>query len=183
MKKVYLFFVILLSGIIFTSCASIPKPLTDEPSEVSFYFKGNGASVLTFWKKLETADGPKSKRFSVGGNSRAALMMNMSFKKPYVQKIKLDPGIYYLDSFQIVTSGGYILSQGGHYSKRNGWDEAANAPLWLSFEVKPNKDIVLPEVEIVPISLSNDKNFEFEFKIDNDEDNVFTIGTGVKNSI
>jgi hypothetical protein len=157
------------------SCAT-NSVKTENPAFVSFDFEGNGKSALTFWRKINS-DGTKGSVFSVGGNTRVALMMNNGFKNPKSETIKLDVGTYYLDSFQIDYSNGYIVSEGKHYLMRNGWDKKNNKPYFLAFTVKEGETLVLPKVKVVAKTIGRNAIFRFEFE---DENNVFTIGDKAK---
>ncbi|MCL2485213.1 MAG: hypothetical protein FWF00_03075 [Endomicrobia bacterium] len=176
MKKIVLLMFSILIGL--SACATVPKPSKEAQSAaVTFYFSGNGLSALTFWRKIND-DGSKGKRFSVGGASKASLLMNGGFKKPFEETIDLEAGTYYLDSFQISAKDGFIVSQIGHYLSRNGWDDAENKPKYLSFTVEGGKDLVLPKVEIIPVR-KDKKSIVCRFKITPDDTDVFTIGTFV----
>jgi hypothetical protein len=174
MKKIFILMFLVSIFFIF-GCATY-SPKTTNPAKVSFYFEGNGKSVLTFWRKINS-DGTKGQIFSVGGNSNMALVMNMRFKKPYSQTIILDEGTYYLDSYQIANGNGFIISQKGHYTQRNGWDKETNQPLYLSFNVKAGEQLILPKVKLLPKEEGNDFLVKFEFE---DPNGIFTVGKKVK---
>ena len=158
------------------ACATVPKA-SDDASEVTFYFESGGKSVLTFWKKIND-NGSKGKVFSVGGNSQFGLMMNSGFKAPYAETIKLAPGTYYLDSLQVATASGFVVSQGKQYALRNGWDDADNKPLYLSFTVIDGQDLVLPKVEVIPVRQADKKGYYvFKFVINGESGDVFTFGS------
>lgn len=150
-----------------SSCGTVPTPTSKNPAEVTFRFKEtvaykNGASednsVLTFWRKIEE-DGKKSGRIAVG----------KAFRLYDPTTIQLDPGTYYLDSFQVGSSqNSFCVSQGGHYLTRNGWDDAANKPYYLSFTIKEGDVLELPEV----VFNSDCKSAAFK-----DPKNVFTVGS------
>ena len=166
MKKILAFTCIVLV----TACAMTPTPKSDYPADVTFQFKSyNDDSALTFWRKIES-NGGKGDRFSIGGASRTALMMNMGFSsfEPVAQQ--LDPGTYFLDSFQASSSvggaGGFCLSESGHYMFRNGWDDANNKPLYLSFSVEEGQKLTLPMVQF-------DENCNASFS---DPEKIFTVG-------
>jgi hypothetical protein len=172
MKKLIILFLFFSILFVFTGCAKY-SPKTTNPAEVTFHFEGNERSALTFWRKLD-ANGKKGQIFSVGGNSKAKLMMNSGFKKPYSDTIMLDEGMYYLDSYQIVSGNGFIVSEGTHYTRRNGWDKEANAPLYLSFEVKSGQKLTLPKVNIIVKRESKDK---FLTKLEYEDPNkIFIAG-------
>lgn len=155
------------------ACAMAPKPQSENSAQVTFKFSGSGYSALTFWRKLND-DGTAGKRFSVGGNSRSALMLNMSFKKPFATTLTLDPGTYYLDSFQIEHASGYVVSENKHYAARNGWDQQNQRPYYLSFTVKAGEHLTLPEVDInVQVKAKNNVINRFEFE---DPKGIFTVG-------
>lgn len=124
-------------------------------SKVSVNFYNENSSVLTFWRRID-GNVEKGKRFSLCGGSKFSLFFNLGFKKPFTDTVKLLPGTYYLDSFQIGFNP-FILSQRGHFLFRNGWDEENNKPMYLSFRVEEGKDLVLPKIEIVAIPIENKK--------------------------
>jgi hypothetical protein len=169
MKKIsFVLTVLFLTGLF--SCVSIPKS-SENGSSITFYFESEGRTVLTFWRKINE-DGSKGKRFSIGGGSKMALIMNSGFGKPYSQTVKLDAGTYYLDSFETVS----IVSQKAHYASRNGWDDENNKPLYMSFTISDNQNIVLPKVEIIPVRQEN-KKYLYNFKMGSDNKDIFTLGT------
>lgn len=169
MKKILIFisFLVLIS-----SCAMPPKPTTKNPARVTFNFSGNGKSALTFWRKLND-DGTKGGVFSVGGSSRTALMLNTGFSYPYSETVTLDAGTYYMDSYQIATNNGFIVSQNAHYLLRNGWDKEKNKPFYLSFTIKDGENVILPRVEM---NAEPGSFIKIKFNY-NDENKIFTIGT------
>ncbi|MFC1659685.1 hypothetical protein ACFL0U_03910 [Pseudomonadota bacterium] len=170
MKK--LLYLIILSCFL-SSCASY-KPQTQEGVDVTFYFEGNGKSALTFWRRIDE-NGKVGKRFAVGGNEGFALFFNSGFRYPYSTTLKLDPGTYYLDSYQVVYDNGFVVSEGGHYMTRNGWDKENNKPIFLSFKVKKgSKSVTLPMVNIEVQNTGNNKAIgKFNFK---DPNSIFTVG-------
>lgn len=174
MKKILFCLVTML---LVASCA-MNSVKTTNPAQVSFNFEGNGYSALTFWRKINP-DGSKGSVFSVGGNSRANLMLNMGFKQPQTEIMNLDAGTYFLDSFQITDTetGGFIVSEGKHYLFRNGWDKGKNKPHFLSFTVKEGETLTLPKVVILAKKDGSNATFRFEFE---DKDNVFTVGEKAK---
>jgi len=174
--KVVKLSVICFIFIFLSACATVPKA-PEDASEVTFYFESGGKSVLTFWKKINT-DGSKGKVFSVGGNSRTALIMNSGFKDPYAETIKLASGTYYLDSLQVQTASGFIASQDKNYNFRNGWDDENNKPLYLSFTVVEGKNLVLPKVEVVPVKQADKKGYYvFRFIVAGNGEDMFTFGS------
>jgi len=165
-----------------SSASSEAKTSKSKPpvSNVIFDFSSEKAvSVLTFWRKIGD-DGKKGKRFSV------------AFKKPFDYSAKprikrLAPGTYYLDSFQVTYDRYFVVSQGGHFLLRNGWDDEENKPKYLSFTVKENEEIILPGVEIIVFEDIKKatlggyfiaQGIGFNFITPNND--IFTIGTSVK---
>jgi hypothetical protein len=143
MNKVLLLFVSLC---ILIGCAMKPT-VTENSQPVVFQFKSSykNLNVITFFRKIE-ADGTKGDRFMIG-QSQANALMNMPVGAFAPETVLLEPGTYYLDSFQVsVDDSTFCVSEKGHYSQRNGWDDAANQPLFLSFTVKHGESLVLPEV-------------------------------------
>ena len=165
-----------LIAIIFAVSCATNSVKTNNPAQVVFDFEGNEKLALTFWRKINP-DGTKGSVFSVGGASKSALMLNMGFKDPEQETIKLDAGTYFLDSFQIVDSNGFIVSEGKHYLLRNGWDKDKNKPYFLSFSVKEGETLVLPKVKIIAKKDGKNAIFRFEFV---DKNNIFTIGEKAK---
>lgn len=164
-------YIILVTAFLLTSCATYSVK-TPDPATVTMKVEHNGDSVLTFWRKIN-ADGTKGQRFSVGGNSTFALFMNMGFKKAYSSTLKLDEGTYYMDSYDIDLGYGHLLSQGGIFFLRNGWDDKNSKPLYISFSVKRNQHLVLPTIDI-EVKQENGKNLvKFHF---DDKEGVYTVG-------
>ncbi|MDR2884060.1 MAG: hypothetical protein LBV09_03025 [Deferribacteraceae bacterium] len=155
MKQLLVLSVLLLSfSIFFTACAAKSPVSQDTPqadktlSQVIFNFKSsyNDRSVLTFWRKIE-ADGTKGERFFVGGGTTFSLMMNLPFPPFAPKTVELEAGRYYLDSYQVPIEGGkYCVSEGTHYTQRNGWDDTKGQPKYLSFTVEEGSGLTLPEV-------------------------------------
>lgn len=151
MKKTVFLLIMPVLILLNSGCATVPKPSSDvQTSAITFYFFAKDHSALTFWRKIND-DGSKGKRFSVGGSSKASLFMNSGFSKPFEQTVNLEPGTYYLDSFQIVVKEGFLVSQNKHFAMRNGWDDTNKKPLYLSFTIEEGKDLILPQIEIIPV--------------------------------
>ncbi|MDR1160318.1 MAG: hypothetical protein LBK69_06815 [Syntrophomonadaceae bacterium] len=153
------------------ACATVGNKSAN-PSKVGFNFQSeNGIAALTLWKKLND-DGTTSSAFAIGV-TKAKLLMNSSFPKAYTYEEKLDPGYYFMDSYQVSIGGGdYILSENKHYLRRNGWDKENNKPYYLAFRVEEEKDLSLPVVTIIPIPADNRTAFKF-----NDAEHIFILGT------
>jgi hypothetical protein len=147
-----------------------PKSSTSQASDVSIYvYSKDAVDVLTFWRKIND-DGSKGGRFTI--------KFAAPYKNGYERVVKLDPGVYYLDSFQIDYKGTFIVSQGGHFLTRNGWDDSQKQPKYLSFTVSENQNIILPKVEIIPTIDEKGKSAVFSFKLDSDENSeMITLGT------
>jgi len=177
MKKVVLLMMLILIGL--SACATAPSiPKGAKSSEVTFYFYGNDLSALTFWRKIND-DGSKGKRFSVGGTSQFGLIMNSGFKKPFEENINLEAGTYFLDSFQVSTKDGFVVSQGKNYALRNGWDDDNKKPLYMSFTVEEGKDLILPRIEIIPIRSEN--GYEIvSFRLSGGDASALTFGSLVQ---
>jgi hypothetical protein len=170
MRLLYaLLFLFVVMGVV--ACAMKPK-VDGNASSVTFRFKSSyDQNVLTFWRKIE-ADGTKGDRFSVGV-PQFSLLMNFSYPAYSPETVQLAPGTYYLDSYQVPISladyraardaeddkardkdgpvflsfngDEYCVSEKGHYTTRNGWDDAKGQPFLLSFIVD-HGDVLLPEV-------------------------------------
>jgi hypothetical protein len=145
MSKNMVLTIVVILGL--AACAGKPSVESENPANVVFRFQSeNGDSVMTFWRKIES-DGTKGKRFMVGVSQGRALM-NMPFPKYSPESLRLDPGTYFLDSYQAVVSGkpgiAYCISQSGHYSSRVGWDDADKKPLYMAFSIKEGQDLTLP---------------------------------------
>jgi hypothetical protein len=140
MKTNYILSLIAVAGL--TACAMQAKIQSDNPASVTFSIKGkNDSNALTFWRKID-ANGKKGRRFSLG-QSQAASFMNAGLPEFAPETINLDPGTYYLDSYQ--ASG--CVSENTHFMMRNGWDDANNKPLYMSFTVSEGQTLNLPIVE------------------------------------
>lgn len=167
MKKLLL----IVAALVLSACASVPKPQSANPAKVTLQFKSvYGRSVIAFWRKIED-DGVKGDRFLTGQSQFAAMVLNKlpSAYKPQV--LSLNAGTYYLDSFQVDRAAGiFCVSQPGHYTGRNGWDDAAQKPFYLSFTVKEGQVLVLPEV-----TFDGDCGVSFE-----GTQAVFTVGSRLK---
>jgi hypothetical protein len=131
-------------------CAMQPAIKSDNPANITMRFKSeNNKSVMTFWREMK-ADGTKGSRFMVGVD-RGTALMNMNFAGYAPNVVQLDPGAYFLDSYQAPVSSkpgvAYCVSQGGHYMTRNGWDDENKRPVYMSFIVKENQNLTLPMVQ------------------------------------
>ena len=160
------FMLIFLSALVLCSCATKPKVVSEHSSTVVINTKSsyNDTAVLTFWRKIE-ADGTKGKRFS-SGISQMTGILNMNFPKAKPDTVPLDPGTYFLDSYQVPMGGGKdCISEGVHYTARNGWDDKNNAPHYVSFTVKEGQTLNLPEIIFTGCAAEFDNT-----------DNVYTTG-------
>jgi hypothetical protein len=129
-----------------SACSMMPTATPENAASVTFGLKDtDGESVLTFWRKID-ANGEKGSRFSIGGTSKVGLIMNMGFDSYAPIAKELAPGTYFLDSFQVNSGQKFCTSEGGHYMLRNGWDDATNKPLFVSFTVKENQNLTLPVI-------------------------------------
>lgn len=170
MKKLLLVVSILLSA-----CASAPKPQGSgpqgpSPARVTVQLKSaSGLSVIAFWRKIEEG-GVKGERLLTGQSKFAAMVLNKPPAPFKPHRLNLAAGTYYLDSFQVDRPGGFCVSQAGHYTGRNGWDDAAQKPFYLSFTVQEAQVLVLPEV-----TFDGDCVASFE-----DAQAVFTVGDRLK---
>ncbi|MGJ4748446.1 hypothetical protein ACQV5M_18950 [Leptospira sp. SA-E8] len=164
MKKLLL----IVAALVLSACASAPKPQGANPAKVTLQFKSvYGKSIIAFWRKIEE-DGVKGDRFLTGQSQFAAMVLNSPPSKYKPQVLTLNAGTYYLDSFQVDRPDNILcVSQRGHYTGRNGWDDAAQKPFYLSFTVKEGQVLVLPEV-----TLDVDCVASFE-----DTQGVFTVGS------
>jgi hypothetical protein len=140
MKVKHMLPIIAVAGL--TACVMQAKIQSDNPASVTFSMKGkNDRNALTFWRKIDSS-GAKGSRFSMG-QSQAASFMNSGLPEFAPETIKLDPGTYYLDSYQ--SSG--CVSEHTRFMMRNGWDDANNKPLYMSFTVSEGQTLNLPIVE------------------------------------
>lgn len=170
MNRLFRMLFICLGLFFVLSCAGKPDVTTESPSVVVFQFTSdyNNTSMLSFWRKIEVG-GEKGPRFSIGV-SQAKLFMNSSFPKYAPVTMKLDPGTYYLDSFEVPVSGKVnCLSEKKHFKSRNGWDDAAQQPLFLSFTVEEGQHLILPQVVFSGCTASF-----------TDEENIFTVGRALE---
>ncbi len=169
LKNLFCLCIMLLAMFVFSGCA--PKVRSDNPATVTFQFENEGNNVLTFWRKME--NGQKSSAFPVGVSGMALAFNSSSFStfEPYT--MQLDPGIYYLDSFQ-VNLGKIYVSQAGHFSTRNGWDDTANSPKYLAIKVSQGQVLTLPRVRIVIDS--KDKKAAIGYFVFDDPSEIFIVG-------
>lgn len=157
----------ILSLILISACASNPNVASKNPAEVTFQFMDTkNLASLTFWRKIES-NGNKGDRFSVGVPT-FNLVMNTNFPTSKPETITLDPGTYYLDSFQV---GNTCVSQSGHFKSRNGWDDNLKKPLYLSFSVKEGQKLTLPVVTF---------KYDCETASFKDPKKIFTTGNKLK---
>lgn len=155
-------------------CAVIPTPTSSNPAIVTFDISSNGASTLTFWRKLNP-DGSKGKVFSIGGGGLFNLIINESSLKT----IRLDAGTYYMDSFQISIGSEIILSEFKHYTLRNSLNDNGE-PKYLSFTVNEGEDMILPSINIIVKNYGiKNQQIYFNFK---DKNNISKLGNLVKNN-
>lgn len=171
MKKVLL---LLTTVLLLTSCASI-KNYSKNPATASFDFKNNETVVLTFWKRLNP-DGSVTGPFSVG-ISKFKLIFNFPFGEAQRTSMQLDPGYYFMDSFQVNFGKNFFVSQKARYTNRNGWDAERNVPKYLAFELKQGQVLNLPSVEILP-NFEPDDDIVATFKY-NDPENIFIKGNRI----
>lgn len=159
---------LLVLTMILGSCAMPPKPNSANPATLSINFyseiknKKNTKqiSALTYWRKLNP-DGTKSEPFALGGaNAFWRALNTSSFKKAKLERITLDSGVYYLDSFEFIdpSNKNIIISQKGSYTERNGWDDKKNMPLFFSIVLKSGQNLTLPPIQIA--LKSSDENLD-----------------------
>lgn len=165
-KRLGLFLLIFILSA--TGCGA-PGITSDNPAVVTFQFEHKGSNVLTWWRKIE--NGQKGSRFQPQ-TSGAALALNMSYGSAQAKSMTLDPGLYYLDSFEFKDSGNIYVSEAKHFLLRNGWDDGRNKPFYLSFEVTEGQHLVLPVVNITV----DGTIIRFKFE---DPDNIFAVGERV----
>ncbi|WP_428897614.1 hypothetical protein Dip518_001405 [Parelusimicrobium proximum] len=171
MKKVIVMIAVV---VVFAAACATVKTTSSAPAQVSFNFYNSDNTVLTFWKKMN-ADGTVTGPFAVGVSQRA-LLMNSAFPKAGVTTIDLDPGYYFMDSFQVNFGSTFFVSEKKRYTSRNGWDASANKPKYLGFRVKEGEKVVLPKVEVIPGAEGGDVIAAFKY---DDPDNIFILGTKV----
>ena len=168
MKKI----ICTIGAIALSACALQPSVTSQNPANVTFQFKNaQNESVLTFWRKINE-NGTKGDRFSVGIPQSTGLL-NLDFPEYSPEFVELDPGTYFLDSFQVpvnTTGAKYCLSESGHYLLRNGWDAENQKPLYMSFTVREKQNLELPVV-----TFNNDCAASF-----NDSEKVLTVGDKLK---
>lgn len=136
-----------------SACATLPKPTTSDPISVTINFAGvftnladestTTKSVLTYWRKRND-DGSLGDRFAIGGANAFNRAINTTrFRKVRDEVVALDSGEYFLDSFELESSKSIAVSQGGDYTKRDGWDHTKNSPKYLLIALQ--KPIALPK--------------------------------------
>ncbi|WP_281746610.1 hypothetical protein [Helicobacter suis] len=147
MKSFYLCFILLLFG-----CT--PKP-SHVASLVTFDIGYQGTAVKTYWRKLGEKN---SKEFVLGGNNLFFLLWRDTFRKAKIESRLLEPGTYYLASFEVQVGNRLLKSQTTLPRWRTGWDFNHNRPLFLAFKVKSNTPLKLPPVELaIKHTLKNKK--------------------------
>ncbi|WP_104706889.1 hypothetical protein [Helicobacter bizzozeronii] len=134
-------------------CACAPKH-SSLASQVSFDIGYQGGVVKTYWRRL--GDKP-SKEFVLGSNNWFFLLWRDTYKQARIATRTLEPGIYYLASFEVQVGDRLLKSQTTLPQWRTGWDFAKNEPLFLAFELKPNTPLKLPPVELSIQHILRDK--------------------------
>ena len=169
MRKIFALALCLLAA----GCVS-NRVTSANPASVTFRFRtDSNYAVLSFWRRIDPATGEKGSRFAVGQSAMSGIM-NVARTVYSPWKEKLDPGTYYLDSFQFpVGSDKIYVSQGGHYMLRNGWDDKAGAPLYLSFSVREGQTLELPDVTVSSDKSESEPKALFKF---DDPNKVFSVG-------
>ncbi|MCL2673217.1 MAG: hypothetical protein FWF01_02380 [Alphaproteobacteria bacterium] len=161
--------------ILLAGCATI-KTNSDYPATVTFQFKGgDDVTALTFWRKRKDG-GKRGPVFSIGLKNRVTGLFKSAFPPSAPFEEKLDPGLYYLDSF-VVSLGrnSFYLSQSGMYWSRNGWDDENDEPLFLAFTARKGQKLTLPVVTII-VSEDEDTGWDTHFFEFSDPDRIFTVG-------
>ena len=149
------FWIFALCVVLLGSCALPPKPTAQNSATLSIDFysevitnpksKPIHRSVLTYWRKLNP-DGTKGDRFAIGGANAFNRAMNTSrFRKQKEENLKLDAGLYYLDSFEVMDRDNkqILISQRGDYTERNGWNDETNQPRYFMLKLKENQHLKL----------------------------------------
>lgn len=162
-------------GVLFlVSCAIVPKPKTADPATITINIAGalydtktDSAiikSALTYWRKLGE-DGSRGDRFAIGGANAFNRAMNTSrFRKVRDETLRLDAGVYYLDSFEIEAPKNIAISQAGDYTKRDGWDSERGEAM-LSISIKEGEIIAFPRLIFSIIQKGEPKSYTHQFEI------------------
>ncbi|CRF41354.1 hypothetical protein [Helicobacter ailurogastricus] len=161
--------------------ACVPKPSANA-SLVTFDIAHQGGVVKTYWRKL--GDKP-SKEFALGSNNWVLLIFKDPYKKAKIEQRYLEPGIYYLASFELQVGDRLLKSQGTLPRWRTGWDKAHNKPLFLAFKVKPHTPLKLPPIELAVRHILADKKrgVKESYKVNflfNDKEGVLIQGAYLK---
>ncbi len=125
-------------------CACVPKP-SSLASPVTFDIAYQGSAVKTYWRKLGDKN---SKMLVLGSNNWFFSLWRDTFKKAKLDTRMLEPGIYYLSSFEVQVGDRLLKSQTTLPRWRGGWDSVHNRPLFLAFQVKPHTPLKLPPIEL-----------------------------------
>lgn len=134
-------------------CACAPK-LSNLASLVTFDIAYQGSAVKTYWRKLGDQH---SKEFVLGGNNWFFLLWRDTFRKAKIISRMLEPGVYYLASFEVQVGNRLLKSQTTLPRWRTGWDYANKRPLFLAFRVYAHTPLKLPPVELAIRHTSRNK--------------------------
>ncbi|WP_104749514.1 hypothetical protein [Helicobacter cynogastricus] len=163
----------------FCACAPKSSPLA---SLVTFDIAYKGSAVKTYWRKVGDQN---SKEFMLGSNNWFLLLLRDTFRKAKIESRLLEPGIYYLASFEVQVGDRLLKSQTTLPRWRTGWDNAHQKPLFLAFEVKPHTPLKLPPIELTIQHIPRDKkrkiqeSYEVNFLF-NDKQGVLIPGRYIK---
>ncbi|WP_104625477.1 hypothetical protein [Helicobacter felis] len=162
-------------------CACVPKP-SPLASLVTFDIAYEGHAVKTYWRKLGDQN---SKEFMLGSNNWFLLLLRDTFRKAKVQSRLLEPGVYYLASFEVQVGDRLLKSQNTLPRWRTGWDHVHQKPLFLAFEVKPHTPLKLPPIELSIRHTPRDKKrgIQESYKVNflfNDKQRVLIPGRYIK---
>ncbi|WP_120945211.1 MULTISPECIES: hypothetical protein [Helicobacter] len=138
-------------AILFGACAHPPSKLA---SPVSFDIAYQGSAVKTYWRRLGDKN---SKMLVLGSNNWFFLLWRDTFSQARPATRMLEPGTYYLSSFEVQVGDRLLKSQTTLPRWRGGWDYQHNRPLFLAFQVKPHTPLTLPPIELAITHTPRDK--------------------------
>ncbi|WP_104758205.1 hypothetical protein [Helicobacter salomonis] len=134
-------------------CACVPKP-SNLASPVTFDIAHQGGAVKTYWRKLGDKN---SKMLVLESNNWFFLLWRDRFREARPATRMLEPGTYYLSSFEVQVGDRLLKSQTTLPRWRGGWDSVHQRPLFLAFQVKPHTPLKLPSIELAIQHIRKDK--------------------------
>ncbi|WP_235852578.1 hypothetical protein [Helicobacter vulpis] len=143
-------------GFLLGACARPPSKLA---SPVRFEIAYQGSAVKTYWRRLGDKN---SKMLVLGSNPWFFLLWRDTFRTAKPTTRMLEPGTYYLSSFEVQVGDRLLKSQTTLPRWRGGWDHQHNRPLFLAFQVKPHTPLKLPPIELAITHIPRDKKHHIQ---------------------